>query len=376
MDAPRTTVSEALAGGRLRIDLAALAANWRALAKRAAPAECAAVVKADAYGLGIERAVPALVAAGCRTFFVALPGEGVRVRAAAPGAAVYVLNGLFADGLDALRRHRLRPVLGTMEDVRRLADSAPMPAALHIDTGMTRLGLSVAEAERLAGDPLRDRLDLRVVMTHFACADERGHPMTDRQREAFRHVANLFPGVPRSVGNSAATLVAGGNGMDLVRPGVALYGAEAVDDPPLQTVVTLEGRIVQLREAAAGETVGYGATRTLARPSRVAIVSVGYADGFPRAAGDGVPLRAVVPKAHGWLCGRTVPIVGRVSMDLTAYDVTDVADAREGDWLEMFGPHVPVDDVARAAGTIGYELLTGLSRRVARTYIEPSRAEA
>lgn len=359
---------EELAGGRLTIDLNALASNWRALRDRAAPAECGAVVKANAYGLGIEHVVPVLTRAGCRAFFVALPEEGARVRAAAPEATIYVLNGVFAP-LDHYREHDLRPVVGTWADAEHIAGSG-LPCALHVDTGMTRLGLRVEEAERLAKDPLRDRLDLQLVMTHFACADDHDHPMTTRQHEEFARTASLFPGVPRSIDNSAATMDRV-DAMDLARPGVAIYGAEALNDAaPLDTVVKLEGRVVQVRAAKRGETVGYGAAVTLTRDSRIAIVAVGYADGYPRAAsGAGVAMRYVNGGAQGFVRERFVPVLGRVSMDLTAFDVTDVADVEQGDWMEMIGPNVPIDEVARAAGTIGYELLTGLGRRFARTYI-------
>ena len=368
------SVDERIAGGRLTIDLGALVANWRMLAERSAPARCAAVVKANAYGLGIEDAVPALVSAGCRTFFVALPDEAVRVRQVAPEASIYVLNGVFGDALDLYRAHGIRPGIGSLEDARVLATGEPLPAALHVDTGMTRLGLTVAEAEALANGPLRAALDLRLLMTHFACADDLGHPKTDRQLEEFKQIASLYPGVPRSVSNSAATFVGGDCRFDIVRPGVALYGGEALNNVPngSRPVVKLEGRIVQLRTAKAGETVGYGGTVTLTRTTKIAVVSVGYADGFHRAAGGGVPMRTVTPKGHGWIADRFVPLLGRVSMDLTAYDVTDVPNIAQGDWIEMFGPHVPIDDVARAAGTIGYELLTGLGTRFARTYIQPS----
>ena len=362
-------VEEAAAGGRLTIDLAALAGNWTQLRQRAAPAECAAVVKADGYGLGIDRVVPVLARAGCRTFFVAVPSEGVRVRRAAPAAKVYVLNGVFAGALDLYREHELRPVIGSTLDAERLAD-AGLPCALHVDTGMTRLGLRAEEAERLAVSPLRQRLDLRLVMTHFACADDHGHSMTARQHEQFAQVARLFPGIRRSVSNSAATLDRP-DAMDVARPGIAIYGAEALNGAaPLDPVVTLKGRVVQVRQARRGETVGYGAAVTLTRDTHVAVVSVGYADGYPRAAsGAGVPMRFVNGGARGFVRGTFAPVIGRVSMDLTAFDVTDAPGVEQDDWVEMFGPNVAIDEVARAAGTIGYELLVNLGNRYARTYI-------
>ena len=364
------TIAEEMAGGRLLVDLDALVRNWRHLRDRAAPAECAAVVKANAYGLGIERVVPVLARAGCRTFFVALPAEGVRVRTAAPDATVYVLNGM--QGLHEetfWREHRLQPVCGTADEIDH-ADDASIDFALHIDTGMTRLGVPVAEAERLATSRLREGMNITLVMTHFACADDHDHPMTARQAEAFGQVADRYPGVRRSLTNSAATLDRLGP-HDLARPGVAIYGAEALNgEPPLLPVVTLEGRVAVVRDAKRGETVGYGASVTLTRDSRIAVVSVGYADGYPRAAsGAGVPMRYVNGGAQGFVHGTYVAVIGRVSMDLTAFDVTDTPDVAEGDWIEMWGRHVAIDDVARAAGTIGYELLTGLGNRFSRTYI-------
>lgn len=363
-------VDESLAGGRLTIDLGALVANWRALRDRAAPAECAAVVKADAYGLGIEHVVPALARAGCRTFFVALPAEGVRARAVAPDATIYVLNGLQGLHHDTFwHEHALQPVVGTEAELDHV-QLAGIDCALHIDTGMTRLGLRVDEARQLAMSRARESINITLLMTHFACADDRDHPMTHRQREEFDRIADRFPGVPRSFSNSAATLDRM-SGHHLARPGVAIYGAEALNgEAALAPVVTLEGRVATVREARRGETVGYGGTATLTHDSRIAVVSVGYADGYPRAAsGSGVPMRYVNGGAQGFVHERFVPVIGRVSMDLTAFDVTDVPDVEEGDWIEMFGPHVMIDDVARAAGTIGYELLTSLGNRFARTYI-------
>ena len=360
---------EAPTGGRVTIDLDALASNWRLLRDRGAPAECGAVVKADAYGCGIERVVPVLARSGCRTFFTALPAEAAKVRKAAPHASIYVLNGLF-DATTWFAQNNVRPVAGTLPDVERLRGTG-QPFALHVDTGMTRLGLTVAEARKLDTSGLR----IEMVMTHFACADDVDHPKTDSQREQLVQIAKRFPGARISVSNSAAILQGGDNRIDLVRPGIAMYGAEALNDVenPMRPVVTLEGRVVQVREAKRGDTVGYGATVTLTRKSRIAIVSVGYADGYHRSAsGSGVPMRHERKGAHGFLRGRNVPVLGRVSMDLTAFDVTDVPGAVQGDWIEMFGANVAVDDVARACGTIGYELLTGLGNRYRRTYIDAS----
>lgn len=371
-----------LAGGRLTVDLAALTANWRLLrdyAKAENPAtQCAAVVKANAYGCGIEQVVPALWEAGCRTFFVAMADEGLRVLKIVPDATCYVLNGLFENAAQHLIKAGLRPVLGSTQEARWWAAAAKssgqaQPCALQLDSGMTRLGFSPAELQLTIQDKtIAPHLDVKLFMTHFACADDIGHPKTDVQREVFEQASLLLPGVPRSAANSAAGLQSSGYVYDLARPGVALYGAEALNDMPnpMKPVVKLEARIIAIREAKAGNSVGYGAAQVLTRDSRIAHVSVGYADGYHRAAANqGVPMRAVAPAAKAALHGQIISGIGRVSMDLSAFDVTDVPAAKAGDWIELFGPTIPVDDVARAAGTIGYEMLTALGDRYQRIYL-------
>lgn len=367
------------AGGRLTIDLASLAHNYRTLAGMSAPAEAAAVVKADAYGIGIAHAVPVLAKAGCRSFFVALPAEGVAVREAAPNADIYVLSGpLGADAVDVFRRYQLIPVLNSTHDIEILCKACSdveMPAALHIDTGMNRLGVTESEAEKFASENARTgAIPLKLVMSHLACADDPGHPLNQRQLESFQKVAALFEGIDSSLANSAGIMLGGDFRRDLTRPGIALYGGRASNegDNPMRAVVTAEARVLQVRQAAAGSTVGYGATTTLKRNATLAIVATGYADGYHRSAsGSGVPLRDVLPSgAHGFIAGLRVPVVGRVTMDLTAFDVTECEDAvSAGDWIELFGPNMPIDDVASAAGTIGYELLTSLGRRYERVYV-------
>jgi len=360
--------ADAPAGLLLAIDLGALARNWKRLHDLSSPAECAAVVKADAYGIGIERAVPALAEAGCRKFFVAVPEEGERVRAAVADAAVYVLNGFFAEWAGYFRAFSLRPVLNSLKSIEAWAGHCPgAPSVVHVDTGMNRLGLSLHEAVGLSRRPeLLAAASLEMLMSHLACADDPGHPLNKTQLTLFREVRGEFPRLPASLANSAGIHLGRDFHLDLVRPGVALYGAAfAQDRAPLEIVATLKARILQIRDAAAGETIGYGATRHILEDTRIAIVSAGYADGYHRMTGSSDKH----PGAQAMLRGQRVPILGRVSMDLIAIDVTAIPGASEGDWVELFGPNMPIDEVAAAAGTVGYELLTGLSRRAARHYI-------
>ncbi len=365
----------ALAGARLTIDLGALADNWQMLSGRAGNAECGAAVKANGYGLGIGPVAGTLWAAGCRTFFVAVPQEGLHLRNILPDAVIYVLNGLFEDAGPELSAANLRPALGSPDEVHDWArlsrdHGRRYPAALHVDTGMTRLGMTLKEADQLTRRPdLLQAFEPTLLMSHLACADDADHPLTARQLAAFQTVRAAYPDLPASLANSAGTLRGADYAFDLVRPGIALYGAEALNgsDNPMKTVVTLESRIIQVRTAPKGAAVGYGATQTLQRDSRLALLSCGYADGYHRAAGAG----DAKPGARAHLAGFDLPLVGRVSMDLIAVDVTDVPVdvAHRGAWVELFGENVPVDEVARHASTIGYELLTGLGARLARRYL-------
>lgn len=355
------------AGLRLTIDLGNLAGNWRRLAALAAPAECAAAVKADAYGIGVDAAVRALATAGCRTFFVAVPEEGVAVRQALPDVTIYVLNGFFGDAADVYRRHRLWPVLGNLGEMSAWkAWRKDETAALHVDTGMNRLGLSVAEAGAL------DEADLAacgvdLVMSHLACADEPAHALNALQLQRFSAVAARFPSARRSLANSAGIHHGSGWHFDLVRPGIALYGGGSHPEAASNPVVMAEARILQVREVPKGDSVGYGATKTMQRDCRLAILSAGYADGYLRAAGSS----DTVSGAEVAIGGHVAPLAGRVSMDLIAADVTDMPDQvlENARWAELFGPTIDIDRVAASGGTIAYELLTGLSRRAERIYI-------
>ncbi|MEO1746858.1 MAG: alanine racemase, partial [Pseudomonadota bacterium] len=362
--------SDDLAGARLSIDLGAIVANWRALDSLSRPGRASAVVKANAYGLGADRVVPALAKAGCKTFFVALPAEGIVVRKHAPDADIYVLNGVHANSVVTMRDLGLRPILASAEQIALWQQTGDQPCAIQVDTGMNRLGLSVEEMLAF-GSVLP--VNCTHLMSHFACADDPSHPLNQQQIESFQQVAAVFSDIESSLSNSAGTLSGGAFGHDVTRPGIALYGGRALANGtnPMKPVVTLEARIAQVRHAEAGSTVSYGAAHKLKRDSKLAVVSVGYADGYPRSAsGSGVPLRQAVERgSQAWIGGQSVPLVGRVTMDLMCFDVTDVPDdALAPGWIELIGRNVSIDDVADAAGTIGYEILTSLGQRHARSY--------
>ena len=368
-------ISETEAGGLLNIDLAAITSNYTFLRKKTGAAECAAVVKADAYGLGAERVAKALWDANARTFFVALPHEARIVRAAVPGAALYVLSGLAPGAGPILWDVNARPVLGSLAEVEEWAafcrsNNLGGDAAIHVDTGMNRLGLSLDEARSVADRAADGALGFKpaLVMSHLACADEPENPLNRRQLDAFTAIRNRFPGIRASLANSAATLAGGDYLFDLCRPGIALYGGNPItaSENPMQPVLRLQARIVQIRTASAGETVGYGATQTLSRTSSLAILSIGYADGLLRAAGASDAVKGT----DAVIAGRRCPFVGRISMDLCAVDVTDLpaGTVKRGDYATIIGDGIGIDDVARAAGTIGYEILTSLGTRFRRTY--------
>ena len=357
----------AAAGARLTIDLGALARNWKRLAVRAAPAECAAVVKADAYGIGIEHAVPALSAAGCHTFFVALPAEGLRVRSVARDAAIYVLGGFFPEAAEDYLGGDLRPVLNHAQELDAwIHCGGGGPAALHVDTGMNRLGFPPEAALALAGSRRASGPGIALMMSHLACADEPGHPKNADQLALFRKLRQAFPDLPASLANSAGIALGPDFRFDMVRPGIALYGGARAADPEMEVVVTAAARVLQVRRVAAGQTVGYGATRKLQRTTQLAILAAGYADGYHRAANAS----AEHSGAEIFIAGQRAPLAGRISMDLMAADVTGIPKRiQPGDSAELFGPNISIEEVAAAAGTISYELLTHLGRRAERRYI-------
>ncbi|MCG5478027.1 alanine racemase [Sinorhizobium alkalisoli] len=368
------------ASNRLTIDLAALADNWRSMDERSGNARAAAVLKADAYGIGVFEAAPVLYAAGARDFFVASVEEGVELRPLLPDARIYILGGMWPGNEELFFANDLVPVVNSAEQLAAfmaaLSERGDYPCVLHVDTGMNRLGLCVEEALALAHDPARPASFSPVlVMSHLACADDPKHPMNFYQLQRFREVTAAFEGIPASLANSGGVFLGADYHFDLTRPGIAVYGGEAVNGVPnpMKPVVTAEARILQIRAVPSGGTASYGASARFARDSRIATVAIGYADGYHRSlSGGGVTLRQAMPSgAYGFLHGQRVPHVGRVTMDLSLFDVTDLPESaiRAGDYIELFGRNVAIDDVSRAGGTIGYELLTSLGRRYCRAYI-------
>jgi alanine racemase len=364
---------EAEAGGILTIDLAAVEANWRKLSGITLPVECAAVVKADAYGCGLEPVTRKLAKAGCRTFFVANVAEARRVRDLAPEATIYVLNGLMPGTAQTFADYRLRPVINSTTELAEWdafvsTRSWRGGAALHVDTGMNRLGISIDEAVAIAPRIHSEYHGFTLLMSHLACAETPDHPMNDRQIRLFREMRILYRGISSSLANSSGIFLGGTLYCDLVRPGVALYGSNPTPGKPnpMRPVVELKGRIIQVRTVNKGEAVGYGATWTAGRPSRIAVLALGYADGLLRS------VAASKGKAAGGIivAGKRCSIIGRVSMDLLATDVTDLAPGvvRRGDFATLIGEGMSVDDLAAAMGTISYEVLTNLGRRYHRVY--------
>lgn len=365
---------------RLTVDLAALAENWQALAKRSGRARTGAVVKADAYGLGIEDCGLTLYEIGARDFFVASASEGATLRAYTPEARIFVLSGIWPGQEQMFIENDLVPVLASEEQLAHwmlvIAEIGPYPCAIQVDTGFNRLGLSFEDAMALAQDVSRpSSFEPVLVLSHLHSGDDADAESNKKQLDLFQQVSSAFEGVESSLSASAGIFLGAKYHFDLTRPGIALYGGTASQGTPhpLRTVATAEARIVQVRDAKAGETVSYGGTHRLARDSRLAIAAVGYADGYMRSlSGSGVPLRNGAARgASAFYNGHRVPVVGRITMDLTVFDVTDLppGSLRAGDYVELMGPDIPLDEVAEAGGTIGYELLTSLGLRYERRCI-------
>lgn len=353
--------------GVLTIDLDALGSNYRSLKQLASRVEVASVVKANGYGLGAREVASCLYAAGCRTFFVAHPSEGIALRDVLESATIYVLHGLASGTEKDIADARLIPVLNHPGELARYAAFAltrdtRLPTALQIDTGMCRLGFSPAEMERL--DPMDlEPIDLRLVISHLVSAEEALNPLNAAQHARFETLRAKLGATPASLANSSGMFLGSEFHHDLCRPGVALYGVNPTPGQtnPMLPVVTLKAPILQVHEVEEDGTVGYGATYNIPKGGRVATIPVGYADGYHRAAGD---------KGTARVAGEIVPIAGRVSMDLISLDISSLPpnSVEPGCMVDLiWGPN-GIDRQAEAAGTIGYEVLTRLGTRYARYY--------
>jgi alanine racemase len=348
----------------LTIDLGAIVANWRLLHGKQ---RSGAVVKADGYGLGARPVAAALAAAGCRDFFVATPDEALSLRDTIPDSALVVLGGLFEGVAEDFAACGIIPALGSLAEIDVWSSLAGrlerrLPAFLHFDTGMSRLGLDTRECAVLAQDHARlAGIDVRYVMSHLVSAEIPDDPMNAMQRDRFESGRARLPPAPASLANSSGIFLGPAFGVDLARPGSALYGVNPTParPNPMRPVANLSARVLAVREIPAGATVGYGATWTAARPTRIATAGIGYADGWHRSHSNA---------GAAYFDGHPLPLVGRVSMDLTTFDATDRPEVRPGSWLEFLGTHRTVDDAAGDAGTIGYEVLTALGRRYHRVY--------
>lgn len=361
------------AGAILSIDLDAVAANYALLRDKSPTAICASVVKSDAYGLGLAPVSKRLAHEGCRHFFVAQLGEAISLRkilsSGSADIAIYVLNGPEPKTEKDFEKFGIIPVLNSLQQIDLWTTHAKQqdvaqPALLHIDTGMARLGLTPGDVDKLVANPsLLDGIDVRLVISHLACAEQRENPMSMQQKRLFDDLRGHLPAAPSSLANSSGVFLGPAFHYDLVRPGASLYGVSPVTDElnPMAQVVNLKGKILQVRVIDTDMTVGYGATHRVTRPSRIATVAVGYGDGYPRQLSN---------RGHGFIDGAILPVVGRVSMDLITFDVSDVPEhvAQPGMMVDLLNDRQTVDDVARESDTIGYEILTRLGARYHRQY--------
>lgn len=361
----------------MTVDLDAVAENYRSLRGVLNGVECGAVVKADSYGLGMAQISRRLAAEGCRSFFVSCIDEAIRLRDVlqatnASASAIYVFDGLPPSAETLFDSYALSPVLGDLDQISRWAahgrNNGGRPAVIKIDTGMARLGLTEPEVQLLADEPERmDGLTLDMVMSHLSCADEPDNPMNAEQLATFERLRAKLPGAKASLANSAGISLGPEYHFDLVRPGAALYGIMNAPNQsnPMKQVVNLKGKILRLRDVDSDLSVGYGASHQVAKGRCLATVAIGYADGYSRVLGN---------QATGFVGGKKVSLVGRVSMDLVTFDVTGAPAEilRPGGYVELIGPGHKVDDLAREAGTIGYEILSGLGPRVHRNYLGES----
>lgn len=370
------SVCDLAAGGILTIDLGALRHNYLAIAQRLAPTRAGAVVKADCYGLGADRVAPVFYEAGCRDFFVAHLGEALKLKPALPAdATIYILNGLQPETESLAAKEGFVPALNSLEQLENWAAEAKglgqkLPAMLQLDTGMSRLGLSAEELDRLTQTPsLLDPIDIRFIISHLACGDEPENPANASQLAAMNAALARLPKCPVAFSNSGGCFLDKTYHFDLARPGIALYGVgPASGENPIRPVVSLSARVIQVREITAGAAIGYGGTFVAKAPMRIATIAVGYADGW---------FRTLSNKGAAYHGETRLPIVGRVSMDSITLDVSALpaGTLKLGSLVELIGPHQSLETVARDCDTIPYEILTALGHRYARFYIDSSAAQ-
>ncbi len=360
----------------LTIDLSAIGENYAQLREMAKGAQCAAVVKANAYGLGVDRVVPTLYDQGCRTFFVATLHEGIALRQLHNDTKIYILDGLFAGSENLFAEHKLAPVLGSLAMLKRWAALSALmdfkhPAALHLDTGMNRLGLDAADFKEFVEhqNSILSDINIDLVMSHLACADEPSHPGNQKQLDDFSGFLSQLPFRPASLANSSGIFLGPDFHLTLVRPGIALYGGKPnmYASSAMRPVVSLITHIAQVRKVEKGAAIGYGGAYITQRPTVLATLPVGYADGYHRALGSTNDQNG----ASVYIGNYEAPLLGRVSMDLITVDVTDIPHEliAVGATVELLGRQILIDDLAKAAGTISYEILTSLGTRYERQYI-------
>jgi alanine racemase len=359
----------AAAGAILTIDLGAVRENYRRLRARLDAARCAGVVKADGYGLGAVQVAQALMAEGCDTFFVAHVGEGISLRdAIGPKPTIYVLNGIPLGAERDATGSNLCAVINSLDQLSAWSKAArdighELPAAIQVDSGMSRLGMAASEVLALAADPQAfANIEVTLVMSHLACADEPAHPANEAQRIEFDRLRAMLPPAPASLANSSGIFLGNGFHHQLARPGAALYGINPTPglENPMLPVVRLQAKVIQTRSVSAGAGVGYGHTAVTGRSTALATISLGYADGWRRRAA-----------ASAYFDGVRLPFIGRVSMDSIILDISALPEGRlrPGDMVEMIGPSQTLDEVAGFSGTIGYEVLTSLGHRFHRRYV-------
>ncbi|TPK93616.1 MULTISPECIES: alanine racemase [unclassified Mesorhizobium] len=364
-----STVSEVAAGAILTIDLGAIRENYRRLKTRLNGVRCASVLKADGYGLGAAQVALALAKEGCDIFFVALLGEGIALRKAiGPGPDIFVLNGLPPGSEPEATAARLCPVINSAMQLKAWRETArgmgqSLPAAIQVDSGMARLGMAPAEVEAMAAEAgAFDGIDIRLVMSHLARADEPQQAANEKQRQEFERLRKILPAAPASLANSSGIFLGLAYHYDLARPGAALYGVNPTphDPNPMLPVIRLQAKVAQTRHVGAGAGIGYGHSHQADGPLRLATISLGYGDGWHRRAASAA-----------WFEGTRLPFIGRVSMDSIILDISALPAGRlgEGDLVELIGPAQSVDDAAGHAGTIGYEILTSLGARFHRRYV-------